>query len=140
MAQSNRAAPLEGLQSSSNCGTVAELPKVIFNDMGSEDFRETFLYTIQQLNILNLGYVHIMDGLAFGFHEKGTPMSLAEFRKHYDGVIIENCGYTKEDAEEQLAEGVADIAAIGRTFISNPDLVKRWQNNWPLSPSDNPGY
>lgn len=109
-------------------------PNGVFNDMGSEDFRETYLYTIKELNKLNLGYVHIMDGLAFGFHAKGEPMTLAEFREHYDGVIIGNCGYSKEDAEQRIAAGDADIAAIGRPFISNPDLVERWQNGWELEP------
>lgn len=111
-------------------------PNGVFNDMGSEDFRETFLYAIKELNKLNLGYVHIMDGLAFGFHEKGEPMTLAEFRAQYDGVIIGNCGYTKEDAEQRVRDGVADIAAIGRPYISNPDLVERWQNGWPVEPCE----
>lgn len=109
-------------------------PNGVFNDMGSEDFRETYLYTIKELNKLNLGYVHIMDGLAFGFHAKGEPMTLAEFREHYDGVIVGNCGYSKEDAEQRIEAGDADIAAIGRPFISNPDLVERWQNGWELEP------
>ena len=111
-------------------------PNGVFNDMGSDDFRETYLYTIKELNKLGLGYVHIMDGLAFGFHEKGEPMTLAEFRKHYDGLIIGNCGYSKEDAEERLAAGNIDVAAIGRPFITNPDLVERLQNDWPLAPYD----
>ena len=111
-------------------------PNGVFNDMGSQDFRETYLYTIKELNKLDLGYVHIMDGLAFGFHEKGEPMTLAEFRKEYDGLIIGNCGYSKEDAEERLTAGNMDIAAIGRPFITNPDLVERLQNNWPLAPCD----
>ena len=111
-------------------------PNGVFNDMGSPDFRETFLYTVKELNKLSLGYVHIMDGLAFGFHEQGEPMVLKEFREHYDGVIIGNCGYTQEDAEQRVSSGAADIACIGRPFISNPDLVERWQNNWPLNPFD----
>lgn len=111
-------------------------PNGIFNDMGSEDFRETYLYTIKELNKLKLGYVHIMDGLAFGFHEKGEPMTLAEFREQYEGVIIGNCGYSREDAGHRIENGVADIAAIGRPFISNPDLVERWQNDWELEPCE----
>lgn len=111
-------------------------PNGVFNDMGSQDFREIFLYVIKQLNSLNLGYAHIMDGLAFGFHEQGEPMTLAEFREHYKGVIIGNCGYTKDEADEKVASGNADIACIGRPFITNPDLVERWQNDWPLTPYD----
>lgn len=39
-------------------------------------------------------------------------------------------------AEELLERGVIDLAVFGRPFISNPDLVARLQNNWPLSPAD----
>ncbi|MDD5758786.1 MAG: alkene reductase [Desulfobulbaceae bacterium] len=111
-------------------------PNGVFNDMGSADFRETYLYVAKEIDKLNLAYLHIMDGLAFGFHEKGTPMSLAEFRPLFKGRIIGNCGYTKELAVERLDEGNADMIAFGRPFITNPDLPERLQNNWPLNPSD----
>jgi N-ethylmaleimide reductase len=111
-------------------------PNGVFNDMGSPDFRETYLFTIKELSKLHLGYVHIMDGLAFGFHQQGEPMTLAEIRARYDGIIIGNCGYTREDAEQRLADGVMDIAAFGRPFITNPDLVARLHNNQPLAPFD----
>ncbi len=111
-------------------------PNGVFNDMGSPDFRETYLYTIKELAKLQLGYVHIMDGLAFGFHKQGEPMTLAEFRSHYPGILIGNCGYSKEEAEQRLAAGVVDIAAFGRPFISNPDLPTRLQNGYPLAPWD----
>ncbi len=109
-------------------------PNGIFNDMGSEDFRETYLYVVGELNKFNLGYLHIVDGLAFGFHEKGEPMTLAEFRSIYQGIIIGNCGYTKEAAEERIAEGNADLVSFGRPYITNPDLPERFKNNWPLNP------
>ncbi|MGD8990769.1 MAG: alkene reductase [Desulfobacterales bacterium] len=111
-------------------------PNGVFNDMGSPDFRETYLYTIRELGKFNLAYVHIMDGLAFGFHEQGEPMTLAEFRAEYNGIIIGNCGYTKDAAEERLTAGHADLAAFGRPFITNPDLPERLRNNWPLTPFD----
>jgi N-ethylmaleimide reductase len=111
-------------------------PNGVFNDMGSPDFRETYLYTIKELKKLKLAYVHIMDGLAFGFHQQGEPMSLSEFRAEYDGIIMGNCGYTRETAEERIAAGHADLAAFGRPFITNPDLPERFKNNWPLNPAD----
>lgn len=109
-------------------------PNGLFNDMGSADFRETFLYAAEQLGKLDLGYLHIMDGLAFGFHEKGEPMKLQEFRRVYKGAIIANCGYNLETAEAQIASGSADMIAFGRAFISNPDLPERFKNGWPLTP------
>lgn len=109
-------------------------PNGAFNDMGSPDYREQFTYAASQLDAYGLAYLHVMDGLAFGFHELGDPMTLTEFRAVFKGPIIGNCGYTQETAEEAIANGSADLIAIGRPYISNPDLVERFANNWPLNP------
>ena len=111
-------------------------PNGVFNDMGHEDFRETYLYVAEELNTLKLGYLHIMDGLAFGFHEKGDPMTLADFRPLFNGMIIGNCGYDKATAEQRITEGNADVIAFGRPFITNPDLPERFKNDWPLNPAE----
>jgi 2,4-dienoyl-CoA reductase-like NADH-dependent reductase (Old Yellow Enzyme family) len=100
--------------------------------MGSPDYREQFTFVASQLDLFGLAYLHVMDGLAFGFHELGEPMTLAEFRKVFHGPLVGNCGYTQETAEKAIAEGHADLIAFGRPFISNPDLVQRFKNNWPL--------
>ena len=104
-----------------------------FNDMGSPDFREQFSFVAGQLDRFGLAYLHVVDGLAFGFHGLGEPMSLAEFRKVFHGPLIGNCGYTKETAEQAIAGGHADLISFGRPFISNPDLVERFRNDWPLA-------
>ena len=109
-------------------------PNGNFNDMGSPDFRETFLHVAQQLNRYKLAYIHVVDGLEFGFHDLGPAMTLAEFREVFDGPLMGNCGYTKEKAEAALESGHADLIAFGRPFISNPDLVERFANDWPLNP------
>jgi N-ethylmaleimide reductase len=106
--------------------------------MGSPDFRETFLYIAQQLNIYGLAYLHLVDGLEFGFHELGEPMVLAEFRNVFTGTLIDNCGYTQETAEAALKDNYADLIAFGRPLISNPDLVERFANSWPLNPPADP--
>ena len=109
-------------------------PNGVFNDMGSPDYRETFLYVAKELNSYGLAYLHIMDGLAFGFHELGEPMILDEFREVYQGTILGNCGYTQETAEAAIKDGKADLISFGRPIISNPDLVARFANNWSLNP------
>jgi N-ethylmaleimide reductase len=109
-------------------------PNGVFNDMGSPDYRETFLYIAEQLNAYGLAYLHLVDGLAFGFHELGSPMTLAEFCEVFSGPLIGNCGYTQEEAEAAISSGVADLIAFGRPFISNPDLVERFARNLPLNP------
>lgn len=109
-------------------------PNGVYNDMGSSDYRETFLYVAQQLNQYQLAYLHVMDGLAFGFHELGEPMTLPEFSQVFHGTLMGNCGYTQETAEEAIVNGNADLIAFGRPYITNPDLVERFANNWELSP------
>ncbi|WP_107670899.1 alkene reductase [Cyanothece sp. BG0011] len=109
-------------------------PNGNFNDMGSPEYRELFTYVAKQLNHYNLAYLHIVDGLEFGFHNLGEPMTLTEFRQVFDGVLMGNCGYTKKSAEAVIKAGNADLIAFGRPFISNPDLVERFANNWPLNP------
>ncbi|MGB6222492.1 alkene reductase [Haloferula sp.] len=109
-------------------------PNGAFNDMGSKDYREQFTYVAKELNGFGLAYLHVMDGLAFGFHELGEPMKLPEFKAVFDGPLIGNCGYVRETAEAAVAEGAADMIAIGRPYISNPDLVERWAANAELNP------
>lgn len=75
-----------------------------------------------------------MDGLAFGFHELGDPMTLKDFRELFNGPLMGNCGYNQETADAAIASGDADMIAIGRTYISNPDLVYRYANGIELNP------
>jgi N-ethylmaleimide reductase len=109
-------------------------PNGNFNDMGSPDFRETFLYVAKNLNQYALAYLHVVDGLAFGFHELGPPMTSEEFRQVFTGPLMANCGYTRETAEAAIQQGHADLISFGRPFLSNPDLVERFTHGWPLNP------
>ena len=112
-------------------------PNGVFNDMGSPNFREQFTHVAAMLDRRGLAYLHVVDGLAFGFHKLGEPLTLAEFRKVFRGPLMGNCGYGLESAEEAVAGGRADLIAFGRPFISNPDLVDRFRNGWPLAePAD----
>src|SRR4051812_48006756 len=108
-------------------------PNGMYNDMGSPDFREQFTYIAGELDRFGLAYLHIVDGLAFGYHQLGEPMTLAEFREVFHGPLMGNCGYTQEAAEQAIAAGHADLIAFGRPFISNPDLVERFEHGWPLA-------
>lgn len=108
-------------------------PNGVYNDMGSPDYREQFKFVAGHLDRFGLAYLHVVDGLALGFHNLGEPMTLAEFRNVFHGPLIGNCGYTEETAERTIAEGHADLISFGRPFISSPDLVERFRNGWPLA-------
>ena len=96
-------------------------PNGSYNDMGSPNFREQFTFVAGQLDRFGLAYLHVVDGLAFGFHKLGAPMTLAEFRRVFHGPLIGNCGYSQETAEKAIAPGDADLISFGRPFISNLD-------------------
>lgn len=108
-------------------------PNGAFNSMGSADNVEAYTFYLSELNKYNLAYVHVMDGLGFGFHKLCAPFTLADARKVYSGIIIGNVGYDKDSAEAAISSGNADMIAFGRPYISNPDLVERFANDWPLA-------
>mmetsp|Transcript_3999 Transcript_3999/g.4622 ORF Transcript_3999/g.4622 Transcript_3999/m.4622 type:complete len:381 (+) Transcript_3999:154-1296(+) len=115
-------------------------PNGVFNDMGSEDYVAIFDAAITLAAEKKIAYVHIMDGLGFGFHKLGEPYTLEMARKVLVGVqgknpttkIIGNCGYTKEMGMEAVGSGAADLIAYGRPYIANPDLVRRFKEDIPL--------
>ena len=112
-------------------------PNGVFNDMGSPNYREQFTHAAAMLDRFGLAYLHVVDGLAFGFHGLGERMTLGEFRQVFHGPLMGNCGYDQAAAEAAVAGGAADLIAFGRPFISNPDLVDRFRHGWPLAaPAD----
>ncbi len=108
-------------------------PNGVFNDMGSADFRDQFTFVAEQLNNFSLAYLHVMDGLAFGFHELGEAMTLSDIREVFKGPLMGNCGYNQKTAEQAIANKHADLIAFGRPYISNPDLVERFENDWTIA-------
>lgn len=109
-------------------------PNGNFNDMGASDFRETYSYVATELDAYGLCYLHVVDGLGFGFHELGEAMTLSEFREIFSGPLMGNCGYSQETAEQAIVRGDADLIAFGRPYLSNPDLVERFAHGWELNP------
>lgn len=109
-------------------------PNTDFNDMGAPDYREAFSYFLQRMNDFDLAYLHVLDGTSFGWHDLGTPFTIDEARALYRGTLMANTDYTQVKAETALRGGAADLVAFGRPFITNPDLVERFANDWPLAP------
>jgi N-ethylmaleimide reductase len=56
------------------------------------------------------------------------------FRPIWKGVLITAGGFTGEAADAAIRDGHADAIAFGRIFISNPDLPRRLQRGFPLTP------
>jgi N-ethylmaleimide reductase len=85
-------------------------PNGVFNDMGSPNFREQFTHVATMLDRCGIASLHVVDGLAFGFHKLGEPMTRGECRRVFSGPLMGNCGYTLESAERALA-APAEMAA-----------------------------
>jgi N-ethylmaleimide reductase len=109
-------------------------PNGTFGDMGSEDNNEMFKYVATEMNKYGLAYLHLMDGLGFGYHGKCPPVTAFDMKKCFDGPIMVNITLTKDMGEGMLRSGTADLVSYGRPYIGNPDLVERFKNNWPLNP------
>ncbi|KAJ8609706.1 hypothetical protein CTAYLR_008450 [Chrysophaeum taylorii] len=109
-------------------------PNGVYNGMGSADNIETFEYVMTEIEKLGLAYVQVMDGLAFGFHEKCPPMTLPDIKKLLKTTpIVANCGYTPESADAAVIAGDAQAVAFGRPTLTNPDYVDRLKNGYPIA-------
>jgi len=54
-------------------------------------------------------------------------------RSRYRGVLIGAGNYSLAKATDLLDKQLIDGAAFGRTYIANPDLVERLQQDAPLN-------
>ncbi|WP_366295966.1 alkene reductase [Paenibacillus sp. AN1007] len=54
-------------------------------------------------------------------------------RSQWEHTIIGVGNLDLERAEEAINDGVIDLAAFGRPFIANPDLVQRWRSGLPIT-------
>jgi len=92
----------------------------------------TYNYLSEQLNKLDIAYIHQVDHSAMG--APAVPVELKKMiRKNFGNTIILSGGYEAERAEADIQSGLGDLIAFGRPFINNPDLTERMRNNLPLS-------
>jgi len=111
-------------------------PFGVFNDMPLYDAMEAdYRYVAQQLNARELVYVHLVDHAAMG--APSVPVSVKSMiRNVFKGKLILSGGYDAARAEADLAAGKADLIAVGRPFLANPDLVTRWRTGAAVNEPD----
>lgn len=92
---------------------------------------ETVYELLRKLEKRNLGYVHFAEA---DWDE--APVVPLEFRRKvrniFSGSVIVAGNYDKNKGEKILEDHLADLVAYGRLFVSNPDLVERFENNLQL--------
>jgi N-ethylmaleimide reductase len=102
-----------------------------------EETIPTFDYIIKKLNDYQLAYVHLSEPFT---DVSEVPYAVKEIAKHfrplYHGTLMINGGFTQETGNAVIERGEADLVAFGKLFISNPDLVERFENNRELADWD----
>ena len=102
------------------------------NDSNESNPQPLFEHVVRELEKLHPVYIHVVEG-ATGGPRDNAPFDYAALRKLYSGVWMVNNGYTKDMAEQAVASGHADLVSFGRAMITNPDLVRRFQEGAPLN-------
>jgi N-ethylmaleimide reductase len=111
-------------------------PHGVFNDMPPyPEMDADYTYLAGQLGKLGLAYLHIVDHLAMGAPEVPERIKDA-MREAFGGAIILSGGYDPRRAQADLDAGRAELIAVGRAFLANPDLPRRWRENLPLNAPD----
>jgi N-ethylmaleimide reductase len=114
-------------------------PYGIANDSGEADPMPLYTHVVQALNPLGLAYLHFIEPRSSGagraeVNWQNVPSAMMLFRPIWKGVLIAAGGFSGEAAEAAVTQGHADAVAFGRIFISNPDLPRRLQHGFPLTP------
>jgi len=110
-------------------------PDTTFNDMHDEDRVGTYLHLVTEVNKLGLGYLHVQRSPGELPPERAfDPVAL--LRPHFDGPLIATGGFDLETGAALVAAGGADLIGYASFFISNPDLVERFQTGAPLAQPD----
>ena len=103
-----------------------------FNDIRETEVEATYEALVRGLEPLGLLYLHITEDPGTAYHEA--------LRKLFSGPVIFNTGSAGASdlatAQRVVDSGDAELFAIGRAFIANPDLVERLRTGAGLSEPD----
>jgi len=114
-------------------------PYGIANDSGEPEPMPLYTHVVEKLNPLGLAYLHLIEPRSSGagraeVNWQNVPSAMVLFRPIWKGKLIAAGGFGGQAADDAIAQGHADAVAFGRIFISNPDLPRRLQRGYPLTP------
>lgn len=123
-----------------DCVGIRLAPYGTFNTIDDDDPLAKYKAMLGVAQKTGLGYVHIIRPVVSGNMQKqASPLDSAVLetaRDLFSGMIIGVGGYDADSAEEDLRTGRIDLAAFGRAFVGNPDLVRRIREGIPLAEGD----
>jgi 2,4-dienoyl-CoA reductase-like NADH-dependent reductase (Old Yellow Enzyme family) len=104
-------------------------PRGDAHTMGDSNPLATFSYVAEQLGKRKIAFIFTREAL-------GDDSISPAMKQAFGGFFIANENFDAQTAQQVLAAGNADAVAFGKTFIANPDLPRRLQENLPLNPPD----
>lgn len=110
-------------------------PLTTLNGAVDDTPQATYLAAAKVLDDLGVAYIHIAEVDWDDAPEMPVAFKQA-LRIIYSGTLIYAGRYTKEKAEAALHAGWADLIGFGRTYIANPDLPERLQQELVLNEPD----
>ncbi len=93
---------------------------------------------VDALDPFGLLYIHTIEGVTQQTRDVPEGVDFLDLRRRFKGAYIGNNQYTLDLAENELAEGRADLFSFGRSYIANPDLVDRLATGAPLADAPKP--
>lgn len=97
---------------------------------------ETWGYLVRKVQHIHpdLAYLHFVESNNRNLNQDEPADTLAPFCTLWKGPFIVNGLYTENPSlAAKVADETGSLVSVGRYFISNPDLVERLKNDWPLS-------
>ena len=97
-----------------------------------EDVEATYTALVAGIAPVGIAYLSVLADPSLDLVQR--------LRKEFGGVLIANDGFgeltTRETAQAVLDDDLADAVAVGRLFLANPDLPRRWQTGAELNEPD----
>ncbi|MEE4351066.1 MAG: alkene reductase [Pacificimonas sp.] len=88
----------------------------------------------RQLSPLGLAFLELREAKPDSTFVKSDDPQMGPLMKVlFDGPLVLNEDYNAASGAHAVAMERADAIAFGRPYISNPDLVERFRNGWPLA-------
>ncbi len=106
------------------------------NGLSDSNPEPVFTTLVEQLNDIDLAYLHVVEGVTGGSRTVAGGFDLHVLRERFKGIYMANNGYDRDLALSTRRSGAADLIAFGRSYIANPDLVARLERSAPLNPLD----
>ncbi|CAG23510.1 alkene reductase [Photobacterium profundum] len=95
---------------------------------------EVILKALAKMAAMNLAYVHFSENIS---RYVEVPESFRQqVREVYPNPIMVAGKLTKQTAQELVDKKYVDLVAFGTPYVTNPDLVERFKNDWPLTEFD----